>query len=244
MEGQPTPSASAPGLAAHRVVSREQWLAARTAFLAQEKAFTRERDRLSQARRELPWERVDASYVFDGPDGARTLSELFGDRSQLVIYHFMFDPEWDEGCKACSFWADNFNGIPIHLRARDTTFLAVSRAPLAKLEAYRKRMGWSFEWVSSLHNTFNRDFGVTFSQDEIDRERVPYNYTLQSFGATEGPGISVFFRDDAGVVYHTYSTYGRGLDLLNGAYNYLDLLPKGRDEGDEKAAWLRRHDEY
>lgn len=228
----------------HRVVPHDQWLQARTAFLAQEKAFTRERDRLSAARRDLPWERVEKDYRFDGPAGKQTLAQLFGDRSQLVMYHFMFDPEWDVGCKSCSFWADNFNGITPHLRARDTAFVAVSRAPLSKLQAYQKRLGWSFTWLSSFGSDFNRDFGVTFTQDEIDHDRVAYNYTVQSFRQTEGPGVSVFYKDASGTIYHTYSAYGRGIDLLNGAYNYIDLTPKGRDEGDDGQSWVRRHDEY
>ena len=228
----------------HDVVPHDAWVAARKALLADEKAFTRERDRISQARRELPWERVEKSYAFDGPAGKQTLEQLFGDSSQLVVYHFMFDPEWDEGCKSCSFWADNFNGIPAHLKARDVAFVAVSRAPLAKLQAYRERMGWSFPWFSSFENDFNRDFGVTFTQDEIDNERAPYNYGLQGFPDLEAPGVSVFYKDESGTVFHTYSSYGRGIDILNGAYNYIDLVPKGRDEGDNIQAWVRRHDEY
>ena len=228
----------------HEVVPHEQWLAARKAFLAQEKAFTRERDRLSRARRDLPWERVEKDYVFDGPAGKQTLAQLFGDSSQLVVYHFMFDPEWDEGCKSCSFWADNFNGIPVHLRARDTALVAVSRAPLPTLEAYRKRMGWSFTWLSSFDSDFNRDFGVEFTEEEVEQKRADYNYTVQDPFDTQREGVSVFSKDESGAVYHTYSAYARGIDLLNGAYNYIDLTPKGRDEGEGNMAWLRRHDEY
>jgi predicted dithiol-disulfide oxidoreductase (DUF899 family) len=228
----------------HQIVPHEQWLEARKAFLAQEKAFTRERDRLSQARRDLPWERVDKDYVFDGPAGKQTLAQLFGSSSQLVVYHFMYDPEWDEGCKSCSFWADNFNGIPVHLRARDTAFVAVSRAPLFKLEAYRKRMGWSFPWLSSSDTDFNRDFGVEFTEEEVERKGAAYNYTVQDPFDTQREGVSVFYKDESGAVYHTYSAYARGIDLLNGAYNYIDLTPKGRDEGEGNMAWLRRHDEY
>ena len=228
----------------HQVVPHEQWLAARKAFLAQEKAFTRERDRLSRARRDLPWERVEKDYVFDGPAGKQTLAQLFGDSSQLVVYHFMFDPEWDEGCKSCSFWADNFNGIPVHLRARDTAFVAVSRAPLAKLEAYRERMGWSFRWLSSFDSDFNRDFGVEFTEEEVEKKSADYNYAMQDPFDTQREGVSVFSKDESGAVYHTYSAYARGIDVLNGAYNYLDLTPKGRDEGEGNMAWLRRHDEY
>ncbi|HWT07404.1 MAG TPA: thioredoxin family protein [Xanthomonadales bacterium] len=228
----------------HQVVPHEQWLEARKAFLAQEKAFTRERDRLSQARRDLPWERVDKDYVFYGPAGKQTLAQLFGSSSQLVVYHFMYDPEWDEGCKSCSFWADNFNGIPVHLRARDTAFVAVSRAPLLKLDAYRKRMGWSFTWLSSSDSDFNRDFGVEFTEEEVEKKGADYNYTVQDPFDTQREGVSVFYKDESGAVYHTYSAYARGIDLLNGAYNYIDLTPKGRDEGEGNMAWLRRHDEY
>jgi predicted dithiol-disulfide oxidoreductase (DUF899 family) len=228
----------------HDVVSHEAWTEARKALLAKEKEFTRLRDQISQARRDLPWERVDKSYVFDGPGGKQTLAELFGSSSQLIVYHFMFDPSWDEGCKSCSFWADTFNGIPVHLRARDIAFVAISRAPLEKLEAYRKRMGWSFPWFSSFGTDFNRDLGVTFTEDEIENGRAAYNYTVQAFPDCEAPGASVFYKDAAGNVYHTYSSYGRGIDILNGAHNYIDLAPKGRDEGDTTQRWVRRHDEY
>ena len=228
----------------HEIVSGEDWTRARTALLVKEKEFTKARDAISQARRDLPWERVEKSYVFDGPDGKKTLAELFGDRSQLIVYHFMFDPSWDEGCKSCSFWADNFNGIPPHLRARDIAFVAISRAPLEKIEAYRKRMGWSFTWLSSFGTGFNRDLGVTFTDDEVENGRAAYNYTVQAFPDNEAPGASVFFKDADANVYHTYSAYGRGIDILNGAYNYIDLAPKGRDEGDTSQAWVRRHDEY
>ena len=231
-------------LRTHDVVPHDDWIAARTTFLAKEKEFTRLRDELSQARRALPWERVEKTYVFDGPDGKQTLADLFGPCSQLVVYHFMFDPSWDAGCKSCSFWADNFNGIPVHLRARDVAFAAISRAPLQQLEAYEKRMGWSFRWLSSFDTDFNRDFGVTFTEDEAEGGRAFYNYTLQSFPDTEAPGVSVFYKDGDGTVYHTYSAYSRGIDILNGAYNYLDLTPKGRDESDGPMRWLRRHDEY
>jgi predicted dithiol-disulfide oxidoreductase (DUF899 family) len=228
----------------HHVVPHDDWIAARTTFLAKEKEFTRLRDELSQARRALPWERVEKTYVFDGPDGKQTLAEVFGPCSQLVVYHFMFDPSWDVGCKSCSFWADNFNGISVHLQARDVAFAAISRATLQQLEAYQKRMGWSFRWLSSFDTDFNRDFGVTFTQDEVENGRTFYNYTLQDFPDTEAPGVSVFYKAPDGTVYHTYSAYSRGIDILNGAYNYLDLTPKGRNEGDRSQSWVRRHDEY
>jgi len=229
---------------AHKIVSHDEWIPARKALLAKEKEFTRLRDQLSQERRDLPWERVEKPYVFDDPAGKQSLSDLFAGSHQLVVYHFMFDPEWDEGCKSCSFWADNFNGIPVHLRARDVSFVAISRAPLLKIEAYRKRMGWSFPWLSSFNNDFNRDFNVTFTKEELDKDQAYYNYMMQSPPDSEGAGISVFYRDDAGSIYHTYSAFSRGIDLMNGAYNYLDLTPKGRDESEGIQRWVRRHDEY
>jgi predicted dithiol-disulfide oxidoreductase (DUF899 family) len=226
----------------HEVVTREEWLAARKQLLAREKEFTKQRDELSRRRRELPWEPVDKEYVFEGADGRRTLTELFDDRSQLVVYHFMFDPEWDEGCKSCSFWADNFNPNVIHLQARDVAIVAVSRAAYPKLAAYRKRMGWSFPWYSSAATDFNVDYGVTFADEEQERE--VYNYGSLVPRGPEREGVSVFYRDADGRIFHTYSTYARGIDLLNTAYNYLDLVPKGRDEGGRSQSWVRRHDEY
>ena len=230
---------------AHPVVSHDAWIEARQELLTKEKDFTRLRDQLSQARRDLPWERIEKTYVFDGPGGKQSLSDLFAGRHQLVVYHFMFDPSWgNEGCKSCSFWADTFNGIPTHLRARDVSFVAISRAPSAQIEAYRKRMGWSFLWLSSFNNDFNRDFNVSFTPDEIAKDQGYYNYKMQSPPDSEGPGISVFYKDDAGNIHHTYSAFGRGIDIVNSAYNFLDLVPKGRDEGDGIQRWLRRHDEY
>lgn len=228
-----------------KVVSRDDWIAARKALLAKEKEFTRLRDRLSAERRALPWVRVDEKYVFEGPGGKETLGGLFGGKRQLIVYHFMFHPDWNEGCKSCSFWADNFNGIDVHLRHRDVTLVAVSRAPLAKLESFRKRMGWKFKWVSSYGNDFNRDFHVTFSPEELKGD-VYYNYAMGKFPVEEAPGISVFYRDDAGEVFHTYSCYARGIDMLNGAYHYLDLVPKGRDEEalSYTMEWLRLRDRY
>ena len=226
----------------HEVVTRDAWLAARKELLAREKEFTRLRDELSRRRRELPWEPVEQEYVFEGADGRHPLPELFDGRSQLVVYHFMFDPEWDEGCKSCSFWADNFDPNVIHLKARDVTLVAVSRAPYPKLAAYQRRMGWSFPWYSSAGTDFNADYGVTFAPD--DHEREVYNYGSLPPRGPEREGASVFYRDDAGRVFHTYSTYARGIDLLNAAYNYLDLVPKGRDEGGRSQSWVRRHDEY
>jgi len=230
----------------HRIVSHEEWIEARRRHLTREKEFTRLRDRLSQERRELPWEKVEKHYVFDGAKGKESLADLFEGRRQLVVYHFMFDPSWDEGCKSCSFWLDNLDGVPVHLNHRDVSFVAISRAPYATIHAYRKRMGWRVKWLSSLANDFNRDYHVTFTPEERESGRAYYNYANGSFPAPEGPGVSVFYRDDDGAIYHTYSTYGRGLDMVNGAYHVLDLVPKGRDEAglSHTMEWLERHDAY
>ena len=229
----------------HAVVSREEWTEARKALLEKEKQFTRQRDELSQLRRELPWVRVTQEYVFEGTDGRKTLADLFAGRSQLIVYHFMFGPEWEEGCPSCSFWADNFEGIDVHLAHRDATLVAVSRASFEKLDAYRKRMGWTFPWYSSAASDFNFDFGVSFTPGQVEAGSASYNYRQTSV-MDELPGVSVFYRDGKGGVYHTYSTFSRGLDMLNGAYHFMDLLPKGRDEAELPwtMAWLRRHDQY
>jgi predicted dithiol-disulfide oxidoreductase (DUF899 family) len=232
-------------LTEHEVVGHGEWVEARKELLAREKEFTRVRDELRQARRELPWERVEKEYVFEGTNGETTLAELFEGRSQLIVYHFMFNPddEWDEACKHCSFWADNFNPNVVHLQARDVTLVAVSRAQLEKIERYRARMGWTFTWVSSYGSDFNYDFGVSFHAEE--RERPVYNFGTIPPGRADREGVSVFFRDDSGGIYRTYSTYARGIDLLNAAYNFLDLTPKGRGEEDGPPQyWARRHDEY
>ncbi len=230
----------------HRIVSREEWTGARLEHLAREKEFTRLRDQLSRQRRDLPWVKVDKAYVFDGPRGPESLADLFERRSQLVVQHFMFDPSWDEGCKSCSFWVDNFDGIVVHLNHRDVSFALVSRAPIATLEAYKKRMGWSVRWVSSLHNDFNRDYHVSFTPEELARGQAYYNYANGSFPVPEAPGISVFYQEADGAIYHTYSCYARGLDMLNGAYHLLDLVPRGRDEAglSHSMEWLRHHDRY
>jgi len=231
----------------HKVVSHDQWIDARRQFLMKEKELTRLRDQLSQQRRELPWERVDKNYVFDGRDGKETLSDLFAGRSQLVVYYFMFGPDWEAGCPSCSLFADSFDGSIVHLNQRDVTFVAVSRAPLAKLEAYKRRMGWSFKWVSSSANDFNQDYSASFTPDQVAKGEGYYNYTVQPIWDTEMPGASVFSKDPSGKVFHTYSTYGRGLDMLMLPYQFLDLVPKGRDEAGQKPhpqAWVRRHDEY
>jgi predicted dithiol-disulfide oxidoreductase (DUF899 family) len=221
-------------------------LKARLELLGAEKEFTRQRDALTRRRMALPWERVEKSYQFEGPNGALSLADLFEGRSQLIIYHFMLGPDWEEGCKSCSFWADNFNGIPIHLNHRDATFTAVSRAPLAKIDAYKKRMGWSFPWVSSYGSDFNFDYQVSFTPEQIAEGKAYYNYGIAPNTLSEQVGISVFYKNDRGEVFHTYSCYSRGVDMLNGAYHYLDLAPKGRDEDglEFSMEWIRRHDQY
>ncbi len=228
----------------HKIVPADQWIAARKKLLLKEKEFTRLREELSQERRELPWEAVTKDYSFDGPNGRKSLSELFDGRSQLIVYHFMFGPDWDAGCAHCSFWADNFNDVIVHLNQRDVTMVAVSRAPLRKLTEYEKRMGWDFKWVSSSGSDFNCDFQVSFTDEDRARNTAFYNYTDQDPGVSEREGVSVFYKDKAGRLFHTYSTYARGIDILNTAYHYLDLVPKGRDEGGRSQYWVRRHDEY
>ncbi len=230
----------------HKAVSPADWLKARKEHLAKEKEFTRLRDELSRQRRELPWEKVEKQYVFEGPNGRETLAGLFGKCSQLIVYHFMLGPGWQEGCKSCSFLADHFDGPNIHLAHRDVSFVVVSRAPIAEIEAFKKRMGWRFKWVSSFGSDFNHDHHVSFTKDELARGEVDYNYTMQKFPIEEGPGASVFAKDEAGQVFHTYSTYSRGLDILLGAYNFLDMTPKGRDEDDLafSMSWVRHHDRY
>ena len=223
------------------VVGHDDWVAARKELLAKEKEFTRARDELTSRRQALPWEAVEKEYVFDGPKGKETLADLFEGRSQLVVYHFMFGPDDEVGCKSCSFWADNFNPNVIHLQARDVSFAAVSRAPIEDLEDYRRRMGWDFHWVSSGGTDFNFDYGVSFTPEQQDQGI--YNYGSLPPRNPDREGMSVFAKAN-GTVFHTYSAYARGIDLLNTAYNYLDLVPKGRDEGDQGQSWVRRHDEY
>jgi predicted dithiol-disulfide oxidoreductase (DUF899 family) len=229
----------------HKIVSQEEWLVARKAHLAKEKELTRLRDQLSTERRDLPWVKVEKRYVFDGPDGQETLADLFGGRSQLLVYHFMFGPDWEQGCPSCSYLADHIDGANLHLPQRDVTLLAVSRAPLTQLEAFKERMSWRFKWVSSYANDFNRDFHVSFTKEELANGKVDYNYGMVE-GYDELPGLSAFYKDENGAVFHTYSTYARGLDILIGAYNYLDLAPKGRDEAalPWTMAWVRHHDRY
>jgi predicted dithiol-disulfide oxidoreductase (DUF899 family) len=231
---------------ARRTVSRNEWLEARRRLLAKEKQATRLRDELARERRELPWVKIDEPYVFEAPQGRRSLADLFAGRSQLVVYHFMFGPDWQEGCPSCSFVCDHIDGAVPHLAARDVTLTMVSRAPLAKIEAFQKRMGWHFPWVSSHGSDFNRDFHVSFTSEEIARGPVEYNYTTEEFPSEEAPGLSVFAKNEAGEVFHTYSTFARGVEPLMGTYTILDLVPKGRAEDDLEFSmeWLRHHDGY
>jgi predicted dithiol-disulfide oxidoreductase (DUF899 family) len=228
------------------VVSRAQWLERRRALLAREKQLTRLRDDVARERRALPRVRIDTPYVFDTPDGPRTLSDLFEDRSQLLVQHFMFAPGWEQGCKSCSYMADHGDGALAHLAARDITFVAISRAPLADIEGFRRRMGWRFNWVSSHGSDFNHDFGVSFTPEQLACGKVDYNFVSQSFPQEEAPGLSEFLRNEAGEVFHTYSTYGRGVEVMMGAYALMDLMPKGRDEDALRFTmeWVRHHDRY
>lgn len=251
---------TAAALQQHKVVTQEEWLKARKELLAAEKEFTRQRDALSAKRRELPWVRLTKNYVFDGPNGQISLADLFRGKSQLVVYHFMLGPDWKEGCPSCSFLGDHFDGAIPHLSARDVTFTAISRAPMEQIAAFKKRMGWKFNWVSSNKSDFNFDFHVSFTKDQLAKKQANYNFgTIQEFGSEEGPGLSVFYRvsgsaladpdvkkNAAGEIFHTYSTYARGLDILLGAYNFLDFTPKGRDEDGLafSMSWVRHHDRY
>jgi len=229
-----------------KIVSHSEWLAARTEFLKKEKEFTRLRDELSKQRRELPWEKVEKKYVFDGPNGKESLADLFAGRSQLLVYHFMLGPDWVEGCASCSLLADHFDGAIPHLNARDVTFLVVSRAPLSQIQAFQKRMGWKFKWVSANGTDFNFDYKVSFTPEDIKKGEPNYNFNTIPFNIEEGPGLSAFYKDQAGAVFHTYSAYARGLDMNIGAYNFLDLAPKGRDEEGLafSMSWVKHHDKY
>ncbi len=230
----------------HPIVLRDEWLAARKQHLIKEKEFTRLRDELCRERRELPWVKIEKEYVFDGPNGKETLSDLFAGRSQLIVQHFMFAPDWEAGCKICSFGADHVDGAVIHLAHRDVTFVTVSRAPLAKIEAFKKRMGWRFKWVSSFGGDFNYDFHVSFTKADIEKNQVYFNYDFRPFLSEELAGTSVFFKNQAGDVFHTYSCYARGGENQLGTYNYLDLVPKGRGEDGLSftMSWVRHHDSY
>jgi predicted dithiol-disulfide oxidoreductase (DUF899 family) len=234
-------------LASHAVVPADSWLAARKSLLEREKQLTHLRDEVARERRALPWERVEKTYAFDTLDGPRTLAELFDGRCQLLVQHFMFAPGWEQGCPSCSFMADHTDGMTVHLAQRDVSFVAISRATLAEIERFRQRMGWQFRWVSSNANSFNRDFHVTFAPEEVASGAIDYNYRKGPAYLTEElPGISVFYRDDAGTVFHTYSTFGRGVEVMMGTYAMLDLTPKGRHERDvaNKMEWVRHHDRY
>ena len=226
------------------IVTREEWLVARKQYLSKEKEFTRLRDELSRQRRELPWVRVEKRYVFEGPNGKETLADLFDGRSQLIVDHFMLGPGWKEGCVGCSFGADHIGGALVHLEHHDVTLVVVSRAPLPEIEAFKKRMGWRFKWVSSYGSDFNYDYHVSFPKDDIAKGRVYYNYEMRDFQSEELSGRSVFYKDEAGEIFHTYSSYARGGDHLLGAYNYLDLTPKGRNESRGMMDWVRHHDKY
>jgi predicted dithiol-disulfide oxidoreductase (DUF899 family) len=230
----------------HKIASADEWLKARLELLAREKEFTRLRDQLNQQRRELPWERVEKQYVFDGPQGTATLAELFENRSQLLIYHFMFAPEWEAGCKHCSWWADNFERNIVHLNHRDVTMVAVSHAPLHKLEAFKKRMGWTFKWFSAANTDFNYDYHVSFRPAETANGEIYQNYRHKKSSMSEVAGVSVFYKDPRGTIFHTYSCYERGLDMINAGYHLLDLVPKGRDEDGLTfpQAWVRHRDNY
>jgi predicted dithiol-disulfide oxidoreductase (DUF899 family) len=230
----------------NRVASHEQWLKARLELLDAEKEFTRQRDALTRRRMAMPWERVEKSYQFEALSGTLSLADLFDECSQLIVYHFMFASDCEEGCKSCSFWADNFNGIAIHLDHRDVTFTAVSRAPLAKINAYRRRMGWSFRWVSSFGSDFNLDYHASFPSAQIAEGEAYYRHEIRPIGVSDEAAISVFSKNERGEVFHTYSCYGRGIDMLNGVYQYLDLGPKGCDEDavDVPMKWVSRRDQY
>jgi predicted dithiol-disulfide oxidoreductase (DUF899 family) len=229
----------------HKVVSEKAWLAARKALLAKEKKFSRLRDELNQQRRNLPWLKVDKEYTFDGPDGKETLSDLFRGNSQLIVYHFMFGPGWGEGCPHCSFWTDHYDGTLPHLNQRDTSLVLISRAPLKEIAPFNKRMGWKIKWLSSFNNDFNFDFHVSFTPEEIKSGTLNYNYGKLHMDIDEREGVSTFYKDRRGDIFHTYSSYARGIDMLNTTYHFLDLTAKGRDENpDRPRDWVRYHDKY
>jgi predicted dithiol-disulfide oxidoreductase (DUF899 family) len=230
----------------HKAVSQDEWNTKRKELLKKEKELTRLRDQLAKERQELPWVEIKKQYTFDGPKGTETLADLFAGKSQLVMYHFMFQPDWNEGCKGCSFQADHYDPTIVHLTQRNVAMVTVSRAPLEKLQAFQKRMGWKFKWLSSFNSDFNYDFNVTFQPSPDDNGQVYYNYAMTTFPVNEGPGMSVFYKDDDGKIFHTYSTFGRGLEDFLVAYRILDIIPKGRDEAGlaYPSAWQRHHDKY
>jgi predicted dithiol-disulfide oxidoreductase (DUF899 family) len=233
------------GVKEHKVVTQKEWLAARKRLLLKEKKFSKARDQMNRERRALPWVNVGKEYVFDSADGKVTLRDLFCGKSQLIVYHFMFGPGWKEGCPHCSFWADHYDSVNIHLGQRDTTFAVVSRAPLKEIQPFKKRMGWKFQWVSSNQSDFNFDFHVSFTPEQIRTGTQYYNYGPLKMDIDEREGVSAFYRDSKGRVYHTYSSYARGIDLMNTTYNFLDLTAKGRDEHPERTQdWVRYHDRY
>jgi predicted dithiol-disulfide oxidoreductase (DUF899 family) len=232
------------GTAEHPVVSHQRWMSARKKLLAKEKKFSRQRDALSELRRKLPWEKMEKQYIFDGSDGRESLADLFGRHNQLLVYHFMFAPDWKEACAHCSFWADHYDAMGVFLAARDTAFVVISRAPMSKIQPFKKRMGWKFKWVSSGRNDFNYDLMVSFSPEQRESGHIFYNYAHQKKEInSDREGASAFYRHK-GTVYHTYSTYARGIDLLNSTYNWLDLTAKGRDEGNMGQYWVKFHDRY
>jgi predicted dithiol-disulfide oxidoreductase (DUF899 family) len=236
---------AANGKKSHEVVSHRDWITARKTLLKKEKQFTQLREELAEQRRALPWEKVEKEYVFDGRGGKETLSDLFAGKSQLVVYQFMFAPEWEEGCPHCSFWADHYDGMLPHLKQRDVSFVVVSRAEPKKLDRFKKRMGWQFKWVSSGRTDYNYDFQASFRREDITSGIVFYNYETVDMRMTDREGISVFHRDNKGAIFHTYSTYARGIDAVNPTYQFLDLVPKGRDEKpDPPQKWVRHHDRY
>lgn len=229
-----------------KIVSREEWLVARKKLLAREKRLTHERDAIAAERRQLPWVKVEKNYVFSSPNGKKTLTDLFDGRSQLIIYHFMFGPDWNEGCPSCSFNMDHTDGALVHLAQRDVSFAAVSRAPISKIEAFKKRLGWNFNWVSSYGSDFNYDYQVSFTPEQMAQGKLEYNFDRVEFPSAEAPGISVFYKDKDGNIFHTYSAYARGTESTLNTYNYLDYVPKGRDEDHLPftMAWVRHHDRY
>ena len=231
---------------AHAVVSQQEWLAARKALLAKEKAFTRARDALSEERRALPWVKIEKSYVFDGPSGKETLSSLFGGRSQLIVKHFMFGPDWEEGCVCCSVHADHIDGALQHLEHHDVSLVAVARAPIERIQVFKRRMGWRFTWVSSFGSDFNHDFNVSYTPEQIERGEMFYNYEMRRIDSDELSGVSVFYKDASGDIFHTYSCFARGGEMFLGAYAYLDVTPKGRDEtkNGNLTDWVLHHDKY
>jgi predicted dithiol-disulfide oxidoreductase (DUF899 family) len=230
----------------HKIVSRDEWIAARRELLAKEKTLLKAKDDVRRDTRELPWVKVDKNYVFEGPNGKETLADLFAGRSQLVVKHFMMAPGWKEGCLGCSFGADQVDGSVVHLVNHDVMFVAISRAPYPEIADYHKRMGWKFKWVSSNGSDFNYDYNVSFTEADKARGKVFYNFEEMDYAIDELPGYSVFYKDEAGDIFHTYSTFARGTELVGGVYGFLDVTPKGRNEppGGNLTSWVRRHDEY